>query len=369
MKSSDRHSAKGHASPLRELFECAEENASAIHKRFRILRRGGNMLLALPCTAAEATATLSLYAPQRFVARAFIRVLRLLLGAGLPSPLSAEEIRIAPRDPLCEFLSGLSASWKRSTSGLGVYAGNPNSIGRRFVLMLFENGRAVAVVKAGVGGAAQELVSAEAALLQSAGCIGIAAPLAVLQSQRVHAFAMTPLEGSAPRNATLGDIQKVLLPWLDLTTRVPLVDIPGWVRVRAVCADSPEWIKHCTAVETRAVHPAIAHGDFAPWNIKVHPDSGAWQVFDWERGEMRGVPAWDWLHFEIQNSVLVRRESADAVMARVGRIFATPEFREYAEKAGIVGMERALLAAYLLYCIAVVGQTEGLETLRAMMDL
>ena len=369
MKSSHGHAGKEEASPLRELFECAEENASAIHKRFRILRRGGKMLLALPFAAAEASTTLSLYAPQRLMARVFTSVLRLVILAGLPSPLAVEEIRIDPGHSLCEFLSGLSASWRKSTGGLGVFAGNPNAVGRRFVLMLFDNGRAVAVVKAGVGGAAQALVSAEAAFLQSAGCIGIAAPLAVLKSERVHAFAMSPLEGAAPRNATAGDIQKVLLPWLDPSADMALAEIPGWARVRAVCGDSPEWKSHCAALETRAVHPAIVHGDFAPWNIKVHPKSGAWQVFDWERGEMRGVPAWDWLHFEVQNAVLVRRENANRVMAGVGRVFATPEFRDYAEKAGIAGIERGLLVGYLLYCIAVVGQTEGLETLRAMLDL
>ena len=368
MTSSHGHAGKEEASPLRELFECAEENAGAIHKRFRILRRGGKMLLALPFASAEASTTLSLYAPQRLLARVFTSVLRLVIRAGLPSPLSVEEIRIAPGDPLCEFLSGLSASWKKSSSGLGVFAGNPNAVGRRFVLMLFENGRSVAVVKAGVGGPAQELVSAEAAFLQSAGCIGIAAPLAVLKSERVHAFAMTPLEGSAPRNATAGDLQKVLLPWIDPSASVRLADIPGWARVRAACGESPEWRSHCEALETRVVHPAIVHGDFAPWNIKVNPKSGAWQVFDWERGEMRGMPCWDWLHFEIQNAVLVLRENGEGVMARVGRLFAAPEFRAYAEKAGISGMEGGLLVAYLFYCIAVVGQTEGLATLRAMLD-
>jgi hypothetical protein len=95
----------------------------------------------------------------------------------------------------------------------------------------------------------------------------------------------------------------------------------------------------------------------------VHPLNGTWQVLDWERGALTGMPCWDWFHFEIQNSILVRRESAATVLTRLERLWNEPPFREYAHRAGVSGHERALTAAYLQYCTDVLRPTEGLEVI------
>ena len=357
------------SSSLGELFVGAENGTAGIRKRFRIIRRHGELLLALPMARSEATVALQLYAPQRPTARVAAGVLRLLLRIGLPVPLPVEEFRFSSTDPFCEFLSRLEPAWSACDGGLGVLAGNPRAAGRRFVLMLFKNGRAVAVVKAGVGSDAQRLVAAEAAFLQTAGRPGIAAPLAVFDSSRVRAFAMAPLAGEAPRRPSSRDVHRVLLPWLNRTMSVPLAELAGWARVANACADRPAWRKHCEGAAVRKVFPAVMHGDFAPWNIKVHPESGAWQVFDWERGEILGVPGWDWLHFEIQNAILVRRENAATILKRIERLFADPDFCDYAQQAGIAGIERALLVGYLLHCVAIQPPTEGLACIEALVQI
>lgn len=355
-------------SPLRKLFASEDGSGRVIRKRFRILKRSGQHLLALPLASNEAVSAMRLYAPQRPMARSACAVLRTLLRFGFPSPLRVEECLISPTDPFSQFLSSLGNSWTLSDSGLGVLFGNPRTVGRRFVLMLFENGSPIAVVKAGIGSAAQSLVGAEAHFLQSAGSIGLPAPLAVLESERVHAFAILPLEGAAPRTASPRDVQRVLQPWLAVTASIPLSDISGWAKVSAACADSPVWKKHCAGVSSRNICPAIVHGDFAPWNIKVHPCTGVWQVFDWERGQLCGVPAWDWFHFELQTAILVDRESLHALHMRIAGLFAAPEFHDYAARAGITGLERALLAAYLLHCANVQPQTEGLAAIEALLQ-
>lgn len=355
-------------SPLRELFAPEENAARGIHKRFLILKRSRQHLLALPLAPREAVSALRLYSPQRPAARAAAVILRTLLRFGLPTPLRVEECRISPADPFSEFLSGLSPSWATTDGGLGVLFGNPRATGRRFVLMLFENGRAVAVVKAGVGTAAKSLVEAEARFLQSAGNIGITAPLAVLESERVHAFAMLPFPGEAPRHSSHRDIQRVLQPWLVRTASVPLSHLSGWAKVSAACGESPVWKKNCVDASSRNVFPAITHGDFAPWNIKVHPRSGVWQVFDWERGEPLGVPGWDWLHFELQTAILVHREDLPTLHRRIDHLFAAPEFRDYTAQSGIAGLEGALLTAYLLHCVHVHPQTEGMASIKALLQ-
>ena len=42
----------------------------------------------------------------------------------------------------------------------------------------------------------------------------------------------------------------------------------------------------------------ISHGDFAPWNLRVHGES--LRVFDWESAKWNEPTHWDWFHFEIQ---------------------------------------------------------------------
>ena len=356
------------ASPLGGLFVAVENRATVIRKRFRIIRRHGELLLALPMTRDEASIALRLYVPQRHAARAAAGFLKLLLRIGLPVPLPVKEFRFSAADPFCEFLSQLEPAWTACDSGLGVLAGNPHARGRRFVLMLCKNGRAVAVVKAGVGSEAQRLIGSEISFLQSAGRPGIAAPLAVLDSSRVRAFAMAPLDGEAPRHPTCRSIHQVLLPWLNQATRVPLSELASWARVAAACANHPAWRAHCASVATCEVFPAVVHGDFAPWNIKVHPASGAWQVFDWERGEIKGVPGWDWMHFEIQNAILVRRDNAETILKKLDHLFSDSIFCDYAKLSGFAGIERALLVAYLLHCAFIQPPTEGLASVESLLQ-
>ena len=42
----------------------------------------------------------------------------------------------------------------------------------------------------------------------------------------------------------------------------------------------------------------IVHGDFAPWNLRTH--RGRISAFDWEYGELDGLPLMDEAHFTLQ---------------------------------------------------------------------
>jgi len=46
------------------------------------------------------------------------------------------------------------------------------------------------------------------------------------------------------------------------------------------------------------IHPAMTHGDFAPWNLRTH--HGRISAFDWEYGELDGLPLADEAHFTLQ---------------------------------------------------------------------
>ena len=49
---------------------------------------------------------------------------------------------------------------------------------------------------------------------------------------------------------------------------------------------------------TGLVPCGISHGDFAPWNLRVHGES--LRVFDWESARWNAPACWDWFHFQVQ---------------------------------------------------------------------
>src|SRR5262249_28337198 len=120
-------------------------------------------------------------------------------------------------------------------------------------------------------------------------------------------------------------------------------------------------------LEERHVQATIQHGDFAPWNIKVQP-SGDWVVLDWERGELKGIPGWDWFHYFVQTSILVGRVGVTEIVTRLEALLQSELFRNYASRSGIAGFKRSLIKAYLLYVCEVIRPAEGLSQTRAVLE-
>jgi hypothetical protein len=52
-----------------------------------------------------------------------------------------------------------------------------------------------------------------------------------------------------------------------------------------------------------AVPTMLAHGDFAPWNIRKNPEAGH-VLIDWEWADFAGLPAYDLLHFQFNEDRL-----------------------------------------------------------------
>ena len=93
-------------------------------------------------------------------------------------------------------------------------------------------------------------------------------------------------------------------------------------------------------------------------------------MLDWERGEVTGIPGWDWFHYVIQPGLLVERQSSAGLVQRVEHLLRSESFKFYARQSGIIGLERDLVLAYLLHAVEVVKPSEGLartqELLRAL---
>lgn len=90
-------------------------------------------------------------------------------------------------------------------------------------------------------------------------------------------------------------------------------------------------------------------------------------VLDWERGELAGIPGWDWFHYVIQPAILVDRSPTTDLVQRIERVLSSEPFKAYSARAGIMGCERELVLAYLLHAVEVIKPSEGLAATRDLL--
>lgn len=83
-------------------------------------------------------------------------------------------------------------------------------------------------------------------------------------------------------------------------------------------------------------------------------------MLDWERGELAGIPGWDWFHYVLQPAILVERLPVAGLVQRMEGLLRSEAFLAYAERAGIRGCERELALAYLIHAAEVIKPAEGL---------
>ncbi len=349
-----------------ELFGPGGEEGATV--RLRVLRKQGRPFLALPPRGRAAVAALSLYPAQTGRARAAKTLLGWLLRAGAGVGTEKVLLTIPRADPFLEFLCSLTGAGRSGVPGLAVLAGNPGSPGRRVVVLVLDaHERPVAVAKAGLSEPAKALVRKERSFLEAvAGKPGVPKLRGTFQSSRLEALALDYIAGDSPRPRQDGALPALLWPWVDAKRTVTLSETPQWRRLEAAVAGSGGlWPARAERLRARALHPALGHGDLAPWNIKVSPQ-GRWTALDWERGEETGIAGWDWFHYVIQRAILVEHRSVDGLVERVKELLNSAPFQRYAAHTGIAGFEGELALACLLYSAEVVRPAEGLPQTREL---
>jgi hypothetical protein len=337
---------------------------------FRLLRRRGLPFLLLPMEPSLARQTLSLYPAQSVRARAVRAALSGCLRLGCSAGAARVDLPVATRSAFVEFLKATAGS--DALPRIGALAGNPAEAGRRVVFLLFDrDGRARRVVKAGHGGPAATLIEAELTALRAlpAGTPGAPRVLGELGHGGTRAFALEFFEGDSPRADDVTAPLALLHRWIHRERAAPLARLHAWHRLREACAGEAWFGRLESSLARAVVRPVIAHGQFNPWNIKVSPRDRSWTVLDWERGELEGVPAWDWFHFVIQSEVLVRRHSPGEIAKRLDRILASGPFQDYARAAQVAGLERSLLVGYLAFMARVIRPAESLPATRELLRL
>lgn len=347
-----------------ELFQ--SPNAQGRRIDVRVLRKHGLDFLILPTNNRAAAAALELYPAQTPFARTARMMLRIGLKFGIALGARRTELMVDDRAPLLDFMRDLAKD--QTLPPFAILSGNPAARGRRYVIAIFdENGQPRHVVKAGIEADARQLIRRESKFVQQIQHRIESAPLwqAELVDERLQAFATPFVSGESPQDIGPQKMAAVLSPWLDEKTSMRVEDLAVWQRLREQSKGSGGFAALHARCGGRILHPALYHGDFAPWNLKADAD-GRWQIVDWERGELKGPPAWDWFHFITQPPLLVTRLSTEGTAAEVKQHLSSSEFQAYATSAGISGFVEDWYIAYLRYCRDVLQQTEGWIRLNAL---
>jgi hypothetical protein len=357
------------AGPWDELF--AGQGSVTAVKAFAVHRRGRPFLL-LPATRGAAGAVLSLYPAQSLPARAAKTVLKCLLCARMSWGSQPLEVKVATESAFVRFLRSLSPT--REVPLFGVLAGNGANDRQRFLILLFDRERRpVAVVKAGLTAAAQQLVSQEEQFLVGVNARAEAIPPLrdSFQGTHVRAIALDYFAGNSPPATWDHErLATVLSSWIDRQRQLTLGETAAWSRLAAAAqAENSGAAKLAGLVGTLAakqIPAVIQHGDLAPWNIKVAAD-GSWTVLDWERGERKGVPAWDWIHYALQPAILVKRRSVTSLIELIEGLLSAQPFRNYTAQTNIQGCERDMVLVYLAWMAAVIRPAEGNVTIQELL--
>jgi hypothetical protein len=359
-----------HHNDWRDLFTPPIAGGPAVRWTWRVLRKRGHPLLILPDAPRPAAEALKLYPAQTLVARTAKALLRAAPRAGLLCFGEKVALAVSADDALLKILSGLAGEPAAAVVAPAILAGNPATPGQRCIILAFdENRRPVAIVKAGMSEAARQLIKSEAAILSAFPQItpGVPRLRGTFQSQQLHALAMDYFPGDSPRPRDLHGLAPLLTSWLDPHKTICIGDIPAWARLRSAGGAAPLLLTLNHRLSQQSVRATLYHGDFAPWNIKVSRHDGSWTVLDWERGELTGIPGWDWFHYMIQSSILVERLPTAALARRVEALLGSRLFEAYAGAASIAASAHDLLLAYLLYNNEVIRPAEGLVPARELL--
>jgi hypothetical protein len=314
--------------------------------------------------------TLSLYQAQTSRAKTFKTILRWMLGASLPLGSQKISLSISADEEFARFLASQAGCAQGTVPTMGILAGNPGGEGQRFVILLFDSGhKPVAVVKAGSGQRSRELIQHEATFLEKApgNVTGVPKLRGRFHGSRSEALGLEFIAGDSPRPEHDSALPALLSSWVSSTADTDLEGLPAWLTLNKAVSGDKRFAALTASGHGRIVKKVIQHGDFAPWNIKVSAN-GEWTVLDWERGDLAGIPGWDWYHYVIQRSILVDKKPVAPMLQQIEELLGSSPFRDYAKLSGIGGIERTLLLAYLFNILQVIKPSEGYPETRQLLE-
>jgi len=356
---------------LARLFSNAKPSGPAPVFSWRLIRRQRRPFLLLPESAPSHQVSLTIYSAQRRRAKVWRALLPLLLRTPLARIFQRIQLPVNAQCDLVRFLAGQAGMPASELAAPAIKFGGLNSQKSRLVLLVCDaSNRPLKVIKVGLDAVGRAATDYEAGLLAQLppGLIGCTRVTGRLVTPDISAFATDFFPGASPEN----DVGMEILfhSWINAGPAVPVEKLAVWQELETdVARIAPaKWAVLRAALAGQNLRSTLYHGDFAPWNIRV-VNSQNLQAFDWERGNLQGLPAWDWFHFVVQTSILARRHSIQRVAAEVEELLASPRFEKYLVATGIQSFVKPLLLAYLLHHRWVVKPLDGWVQMEQLYEL
>jgi hypothetical protein len=357
---------KPSSQPLHTLIESAfawaEDDRRAVTMEWRLIRRKRWPFLLLP-VKMETEVALRLYSPQRRRARLARALFPWMLNT--PAAVMFERVRFLadPNGDFIRFAAEQAGVKMTQFTAPAVKFGGTEEKSRLVLMVCDETQRPVSVIKAGLDRAGRAATDREAALLEQlpAGKLGCIRLTGRFSSGSLSAFSTAYYPGDSP--ADDAGLEQLFSAWLNPEAPAPVESLAVWqeLEARAGAADPEGWRLVRSRLAGRRVRTTLYHGDFAPWNIRAINTTNL-QAFDWEQGDLRGFPGWDWFHFIVQTAILARRLPVERVAAEVEQTLHSERFMKYAAEAGIRDVVKPLMLASLLHQRWVVRPLEGGRT-------
>ena len=354
---------------ITKLFAPAEGPCQPVQLQWRLIRKKGRPFLLLPKTANEARVGLGLYSAQRPSAKLGHLFLRFTLGTPLWNLVPQVRLQVDSESELVAFIREQSAVPSSQFQSLAIlFSCLAIEKQRLLILICNEKARPMRIIKVGLKPKASEVVEREADYITRL-------PPNIVGSITVSGRASTPVLSAFSMPYCPGDnppsdqaVSPILRSWLNRGPRRPIKSLKAWQELQAAGGESKDFQILNDILAGQTVQPVIQHGDFTPWNIRLDV-AGEWRVFDWECGDLEGMPGWDWFHFVVQTSILVKRHSPQRAAAEVEQLISALQFQDYAEATGIREFARPLLLAYLLRQLWLVKPEAGAATTTALHKL
>jgi hypothetical protein len=298
-------------------------------------------------TGKAAAASFSLYTPSRKSAHVKKAVAKMLAKLRVPG-WYRDEIIVASRQPP-PLETKLAELFPGQTIRLALSSGAPEpAINRKpSAAVIDAQGNLLAFVKIAVSDVSRRIVENEGNMLtalQQRGHLRSIGPRLLFAGEVDSRYitVQSPLPGKpAPLGMTVEHFAFVYaLRGADkIASETNLVAtlrarLDGLVPPRPDLLDAFDSV--LPTLEQMTVNSTVVHGDFAPWNLRLH--DGKISAFDWEYGDVDGLPRVDEIHFRLQQGMEIEKWDLDAAAAFL---------REHADREGGEEM-RAVQAIYLL---------------------
>ncbi len=346
---------------INSLFASDTPYRQPIKFSWRLVQRKRRPFLLLPDRAQNIQFSLELYSAQRPLARLWRSLIPVMFKTPARALLGAVNAEAETSSALLRFFAEQSGLAADALPTPAIKFGGIAGITSRVVVLLCDaGGNPLRVIKIGLNPKGRAATDREAALLAKLpkSTIGCTSMTGQLRTELLSAFATAYFPGKSL--ATDVGIEKLFHAWLAPGSAVSLNDLPSWHEMESISAKKEPaiWAALSSVLSGKKISTTLFHGDFTPWNVRMTNLENI-QAFDWERGHLDGIPAWDWFHFIIQTSILVKRHSPERVAAELDHLIQSARFQNYARAAGISEIIEPLLLAYLLHEKYVVQPEEG----------